>query len=87
VLQIFIALKNPSPLLGLNCDPWVQHQAHQPLHHRGELVSMVTSLKVILQANNAFMFVLFYSKPHAFVSVVTPTMLTYCNPFLGKAEW
>jgi hypothetical protein len=30
---------------------------------------------------------LLYSKPHAFISMVTSAMLTYCNPLLSKAEW
>jgi hypothetical protein len=30
---------------------------------------------------------LLYSKPRAFVSIVTSTMLTYHNPLLSKTEW
>jgi hypothetical protein len=47
---------------------------------------MVTSQKLILQANNAFMSFVLCSKPHAFTSVVTADMLTYCNPLLSKVN-
>jgi hypothetical protein len=36
VLQIFITIKNPSPLPGLNLHPLGPVQAYQPLHHRGD---------------------------------------------------
>jgi hypothetical protein len=51
------------------------------------LVSIDTSPNFTFEANNAFMSLVVYSKPHALVSMVTTAMLTYPKPLLSKDEW
>jgi hypothetical protein len=47
---------------------------------------MVLSPNFTLQARNAFMPFLFYSKPYDLVSMATSVMFPYPNPLLGQIE-
>jgi hypothetical protein len=47
---------------------------------------MVLSPNSTLQARNAFMPFLLYSKPYDLVSLATSAMFPYPNPLLGQAE-